>query len=296
MVKVSLVRTSNRSQSVTQAIDLLEVNPVHGKNVILKPNFNTADPAPASTHNDTLRALVQKIKSLGATSITVAERAGPPDTREVLEKKGIFALAQELGFEIVNLQEEKAEAYVPFHLAGSHWPDGFIVPRLYRDAECVVETCCLKTHRYGGHFTLALKLAVGLVPRRGHGYMGQLHASPHERLMIAEINAAFRTDLIILDAVDAFVDGGPDVGTRVSANVILGGSDRVAVDAVGVALLRHLGTTPEVSEGPIFAQEQIARAAELGIGVASADEIQIVTGDPDSEAYAERIRAILARG
>lgn len=296
MAKVSLVLTADRARGVAQAIDLLGINPVQNKKVILKPNFNTADPAPASTHNDTLSALVLKLRELGATGITVAERAGPPDTREVMEKKGIFAMARELGFDLVNLQEAKPEDYVQVDVPGSHWPQGFIVPRIYREAECVVATCCLKTHRYGGHFTLSLKLAVGMVPRREYSYMSTLHSSPHQRKMIAEINAAFRTDLIVLDGVEAFVDGGPDVGTRVNANVMLAGDDRVAIDAVGVAILRHLGTTPEVSQGPIFAQEQIARAVELGVGGDSPDKIKIVTGDDASEEYARHIRAILAKG
>jgi len=77
---------------------------------------------------------------------------------------------------------------------------------------------------------------------------------------------------------------------------MLASNDRVAIDAVGVAILRLLGTTPEVSNGPIFAQEQIARAAELGLGVSSADQIQIVTGDAGSESLAARVRDILARG
>ena len=59
---------------------------------------------------------------------------------------------------------------------------------------------------------------------------------------------------------------------------------------------RQLGTTPEVSKGKIFEQDQIKRAAELGLGVKSADQIQIVTGDKDSEAYAAGIRKILAKG
>jgi uncharacterized protein (DUF362 family) len=89
--------------------------------------------------------------------------------------------------------------------------------------------------------------------------MGELHASPDQRRMIAEINAAYTPSLIVVDGVEAFRSGGPDTGDKVLANVVLAGSDRVAIDAVGVAILRLLGTTPEVSAGPIFAQEQLAR-------------------------------------
>jgi uncharacterized protein (DUF362 family) len=114
--------------------------------------------------------------------------------------------------------------------------------------------------------------------------------------MIAEINTAYSPDLVVLDGVEAFVDGGPHRGTRVGAKVMLAGTDRVAIDAVGVAVLRLLGTTPEVSRGLIFEQEQIARAAELGLGVSSAKQIKLVTGDDDSEAFAVQVRDILARG
>jgi uncharacterized protein (DUF362 family) len=63
-----------------------------------------------------------------------------------------------------------------------------------------------------------------------------------------------------------------------------------------VAILRYFGTTPEVSRGPIFAQEQIARAVELGLGVGSPEEIALVTGDPDSRAFAAEIEESLKRG
>jgi uncharacterized protein (DUF362 family) len=70
----------------------------------------------------------------------------------------------------------------------------------------------------------------------------------------------------------------------------------VAIDAAGVAILRLLGTTPEVSKGKIFEQDQIKRAAELGLGVKSADQIQIVTGDKESEEYAKKVREVLGKG
>lgn len=294
--KISLVRTRNRTDGVPKAVALLATNPVRGKAVTLKPNFNTADPAPGSTHNDTLRALVLSLQTLGATRITLAERSGPPNTRQVMEQKGIFKLAQELGFGVINLEELGPEGWVQMSPPNSHWRQGFHFARAYREAESVVQTCCLKTHAYGGHFTLSLKNAVGMVAKTGYPYMNELHSSPYQRQMIAEINTAYSPDLIVLDGVEAFVSGGPDQGTRVEAGVILAGNDRVAIDAAGVAILRLLGTTPEVSRGPIFAQEQIARAVELGLGVKSPAQIQFVTDDPESEAFARRVTEKLREG
>jgi len=296
LANVSLVRTSDRLKGVPQAIALLESNPVQGKAVVLKPNFNTADPAPGSTHNDTLRALVSTLKQMGATRVTLAERCGPMDpTSRVMKDKGIFELAKELEFDIVNLEELGADGWVHFHPKDSHWKDGFLFPRVYAEAECIVQTCCLKAHAFGGHFTLSLKNSVGMVAGKGYPYMQELHTSPHMRQMLAEINTAYSPDLVVLDGVDAFTKGGPAQGTRVEANVIVAGNDRVAIDAVGVAILRLLGTTPEVSQGRIFEQEQIARAIELGLGISSPDQIQIVTGDPESEAFAAQVSDILLK-
>ena len=136
----------------------------------------------------------------------------------------------------------------------------------------------------------------GLGATGSYPYMSELHRSPHVRQMIAEINTAYSPDLIVLDGVEAFVDGGPSQGTRVQSGVILAGNDRVAIDAVGVAILRLLGTTPEVSRGLIFEQDQIARAVKLNLGVKSPDQIQLVTDDSESEALAGRVREVLLRG
>jgi uncharacterized protein (DUF362 family) len=302
MTKISVVHTIDRAEGVSRAIKLLQHNPVRGKSVVLKPNFNSADPAPGSTHLDTLRALILSLKEMGAAKITLAERSGPGDTsRQVMEKKGVFDLAKDLDFEIVNLQELDEAGWVQINPADSHWKNGFLFPRVYIDAESIVQTCCLKTHQFGGHFTLSLKLAVGMIPgglgkEGGYTYMNEMHRSPYHRQMIAEINTAFKPDLIVLDGVEAFVDGGPHKGTRKEARVILAGSDRIAVDAVGVAVLRMLGTTPEVHRGRVFEQDQIARAVELGLGIDSPDLIQLVADDTESKTLAERIGEILYSG
>ena len=75
--------------------------------------------------------------------------------------------------------------------------------------------------------------------------------------------------------------------------MILAGVDRIAIDAVGVALLRYHGCQTEAAQGKIFEQEQIARAVELGLGVDHPEAIELVTGDAESQAYSEKIKPIL---
>jgi len=295
--RVALVKTTDRAEGTRRALDLLGLNPIQGRQVFLKPNCNTADPAPGSSHPDVLRALTAWMQAAGAAGITIGDRSGMGDTRAVMQRMGIFELAAELGLNTVVFDELAADGWVLQQPAGSHWRRGFALARPALEAQAVVLACCLKTHRYGGHFTLSLKNAVGLaakfVPGEGYDYMAELHNSPDQRRMIAEINAAYTPALIILDGVEAFVDGGPDAGRRVPAEVILAAADRIAIDAVGVALLRYHGTTAQVSAGRVFEQEQIRRAVELGLGVSGPEGIEIVTGDADSAAYAEALRPIL---
>jgi len=294
--RVALVKTADRAEGVRRALALLGINPVEGKAVLLKPNFNSADPAPGSTHNDVLRTLVEALWEWGARSITVADRSGMGDTRQVMKAKGIFRMADELGFTALVLDELGAEDWVLVQPPGSHWQRGFLFARPILEAGAVVQTCCLKTHAYGGHFTLSLKNSVGMVARYGpdgYDYMQELHASPHQRRMIAEINTAYRPALVVVDGVEAFTSGGPDRGKRVQAEVVLAGTDRVALDAVGIAILRLLGTTPEVTRGTIFAQQQIARAVFLGLGISRPEEIEFLTDDAASADVAAQVRKIL---
>jgi len=307
--KISFVKAQTRQDGVHRAVNLLKLNGLSGSRVLVKPNLNTADPSPASTHPDTLRAVMEVVKDSGATQITLGERSGfggqgRQPAKQIMAVFGVHEMAREMGFETLDFDDLDIDGWRKVDFEGSHWPEGFYVPRVLSEVDAVVSTCNLKTH-FVGHFTLSLKLAVGFVPiqlpGQSHNYMGDLHfgpggQSPNLRYMVAEINTAYAPKLIVMDGLVAFTTGGPAVGTRVDTQVFLAGTDRVAMDAVGVALLRRWGTTSEVSQGPIFQQEQIARAVELGLGVRSPEEIELVTDDEESEAYAAEIRAILEQG
>lgn len=299
--RVAFVKTNDRQEGVRRAIEILDINPVAGKSIFLKPNFNSSDPTPGSTHPDVITALVGELKNMGANRITVGDRSGMGDTNQVMRDLGIYELAEKLGFEILNFDDLGKEDWVMVTPSGSYWKNGFPFARACLEKSgAVVQTCCLKTHRYGGHFTLSLKNSVGMVasrvPSENYDYMNELHNSSHQRRMIAEINLAYMPALIVMDGVEAFISGGPDKGEKVHSQVVLAATDRVAIDAVGVALLRYHGCQTEVAKGKIFDQEQIARAVELGLGADSAGKIELLAPDQDSRAYAAQIYDILAKG
>ena len=246
--RVVLIRSEDRVAGTQAAIDLLQPTGIRGQTVFLKPNYNTGDPAPAATDTALLEALVRELQNAGAGAITVGDRSGMADTRRAMESKGVFALADRLGLQALVLDEMDRDGWQYVAAEGTHWPKGFAfaVPAL--DTGAVVNTCCLKTHRFGGHFTLSLKNTVGLVaktvPGDPHNDMGDLHSSPHQHRMIAEINQACTPALVLLDGVEAFVNGGPEAGRKARPGVILAGTDRVAVDVAAVAILRGPARKP----------------------------------------------------
>jgi uncharacterized protein (DUF362 family) len=288
--RVALVQTSDRKRGVTEIIKLLNPQGIKGKRVVLKPNFNTADPTPGSTHNDTLAQIVAELQERGARSITLGESSARV-TREVMETKGIFDMARDLRFEILDYEQIPDSDWVAFQAA--HWPQGFSLPRHIAQAEYVVTTPCIKTHKPLGVYTMSLKLAVGLTPKP---IRRPMHASPDGRRMIAELNTGYKPNLIVMDGVAVFTDGGPGTGELKAGNVFIGGDDRIAVDAVGLALLKSLGANEAIMSRGIFEQEQIARAVELGLGVSGPGLVDIVTADPQSRAVADTLRGILAKG
>ena len=232
---------------------------------------------------------------MGAKSISLGERSYPP-TNQVMEQKGIMPLMKNLNVKVIDFDTLPDKDWVT-NSKNNHWENGFRVARPILESECLVSTCCLKTHQYGGVFTMSLKLHVGCVPtsRHGYDYMSELHSSRNQRKMIAEVNEPFAPALILLDGVEAFVDGGPMTGKRMKAGIMLASTDRVATDATGLAVLKSLGSNAAIMQRKIFEQEQIARAVELGLGASLPSEIEVV-GDENSREYGNRIMAILNEG
>ncbi|PKL62933.1 MAG: hypothetical protein CVV31_03730 [Methanomicrobiales archaeon HGW-Methanomicrobiales-2] len=295
--EVYIIDASDRNHVVEALWHEVGLPSFDGKTVAVKANFNSDDPFPATTHPGMLEAVLGQVKNAGARTVRLGERSGMGETRTVLKNRGAADVAARAGVEVVALDALPPEGWEAIPSDGLHWQRGFLIARIFREADAVVQTCCLKTHRFGGHVSLSLKNPVGTVAKRdpadGYNYMAELHSSPHQRRMIAEINRFFPCDIAIMDATEGFSTGGPEQGNRIAPNVILASTDRVALDAAGIALLRHYGSTPEVMQGRIFGMDPIARAAELGIGVKSAQDLRLVALDSESKDLVLDMRRIL---
>lgn len=284
---VYVTKTNDRRTGIRRLLERFDTGSFAGNSLALKANYNSADPFPASTHPETLAAIVDVLRENGARRVVLAERSGMGNTPDVLREMGIIDMALEKKFDIETLDGRENRDWHRHNVEGYHWKRGYLFSKIFSDADMIVQTCCLKTHRFGGHFTMSLKNSVGMValddPEDGYNYMHELHGSHFQREMIAEVNAAYSPALVIMDGLKAFTHGGPDHGTLVEPGLLLASTDRVAIDACGVAILRSYGTTPEVSRGDIFRLPQIARAVELDLGAKAASDVEIVPIDDSAK-------------
>lgn len=292
--KVYVAFDEDRARATRKVIAAAGMPDVRGKSVVVKPNFNTADPTPGSTHIDTLRTVIELVKAQGPSKLSVGDRSGPATTSNVFREKGVFDLSEKLGFDCVIFDEMPKERWAKIKPPKSHWFNGFWFAKPVLEADAVITLCCLKTHGYGGWFTMSLKVTTGAVHGRN---MPELHTSViNQRKMIAEMNYAYKPALVIMDGVEAFYRGGPMTGSIWKAGLTFASTDRVALDAAGVAALKMHGTTDHLEDRLIYEQDQIKRATELGLGAARPQDIELVPVDEESKAVTRDISAVLAKG
>src|SRR5260370_41843542 len=86
--RVVVAREPDRAKAVAACLEALEFRACEGRDVALKANFNSDDAFPASTHPDTLAALIAALGARRAGAVTPAERSAMGATPSLLERTG----------------------------------------------------------------------------------------------------------------------------------------------------------------------------------------------------------------
>jgi|GEM_PF-633571 len=293
--KVIIIKAADRRDGIMQALTMFGgLGFAAGRDVIIKPNYNSTYEFPATTHNDTLSIVVEQLRAAMAGKITVGESAGATTfsaqpTVAVTEFKGTMDLVSKLGVEFVSFDEASVE-WEEFNFDGMTWANGLKIPKLMRSDRVKILLPCCKTHTLAD-YTFSMKLAAGLPPRSRRGLVSDMHTDLQEK--VVDINKGFTPDLILMDALKCFIDGGPDSGTEREPGLIVAATDRVALDAVGVAILKNAGSTSAPIRGKIFETRQMKRAVEIKLGISTPDDIELVGND---DATLKALRTILDVG
>ncbi len=240
-----------------------------GKRILLKPNFNTDDPFPASSDPEFIRLVIELLYENGARKVVLGESCTHfMRTERVLCSTRMRKMAEEAGAEVVNFDRGE---WVKKEIPGAKYLKSAKIPKLFDEVDRVVFVPCLKTHKYA-RFTGAIKLTMGAVKKlqRMHIHFGHLEQK------FAELASLFKPDLVIMDARKVFVTEGPAHGDVREPNIIFASTDRVALDVEGVKLLKSYNAKNRLTP-PTWETPQIKRAVEMGIGVKSEKEYRIVS-------------------
>lgn len=267
--KAAVVYAETPAQGISEVINqtgnLDFIQP--GQKVLIKPNVNSDDPAPGTTHPEALAEVVRLAKAKGAYVI-VGDRSNPRwKTLSAMKKTGIYQAAEEAGAdEIVGFENEEWIRVKPEN--AKNWPKGFRIPKRLAQFDHIISVPVLHTHQITSH-SLALKNLVGLIHPNDRMIF---HASSKTAEMIAEISLAIRPSLTVIDGSKAFIDGGPSRGTLATPKVYLASKDILTAEVLGVELLKK-HKAKLFWESP-WDSPQVKYGAELNLSFFSEEEIR----------------------
>lgn len=252
--------------------------------VLIKPNLCTERPEMIDTANtsaEVIEAVVRHLRDI-TEHVCICESDGARYTVEqAYENNGIYPLVEKYGIEAVNFSREE-QVWVENDRLG-RWN----FARRFLESDVFITLPTLKTHATTV-FTGSLKNQWGCVPRCDrliwHKYLSEL---------LCDIAELVPPAMSIMDGIVGMQGRGPINGYPIGANVLIGGRDQVAVDAVSMRLI-HLDP---------YSSEHVRMAAERGIGRIAEDEIDIegdferysVEVEPAREDWAIKLLNLLSR-
>lgn len=262
MKKISKAKTEeNLRDSILEAVDGVggfDQFIKRGETILLKPNFNTADPFPGSTDPEFLRAVVDLFYENGAGKVIVGGSSTfMADTRKVMGKLRVFYLEKGTPpAEVVVFDEQK---WIKKKVPGGKHLKNIYLPKILEEVDKLILLPCLKTH-FLAKFTGALKLSVGFVKPTQRL---KLHVHDLQE-KIAELNKLINPKLIIMDARKIFINKGPASGEIREPNIILASQSRVDIDIEGVKIIKSFkgNSLRDVKPEELL---QIKTAIDIGI-------------------------------
>ncbi len=252
---------NNLKKAVSQAVDSIggfKKFIKKGEVILLKPNFNTADPFPGSTDLEFLRTVVELVYAQDPKIVMLGDSSTMSlNTRDVMEELKVFDLEEmEKPPRIYVFDERK---WVKKEIPNGKYLKKVYVTEYLDRADKLILLPCLKTH-FLSQFTGSLKLSVGFMKPFQRV---RLHLR-HIQEKIAELNKIINPDLIIMDARKIFINKGPVKGDLREPNLILASADRIAIDVEGIKIIQSYKSNSLKNIDP-WELPQIKKAVELGI-------------------------------
>jgi len=230
--------------------------------VLIKPNLTSEEnlwEKGALTGPIFIQALVEEVQKAQPAEVIIAEAiAIGLNTKQAFAANGYEKVAKATGARLLDLCDgEFEELKTP---AGGLLRSVRVSREVLR-ADFFINAPVLKTH-FASTLTAAMKNLKGTMPyeekKRFH-YLGLNKA-------VAELNAVLKPHLIVVDGLIALEGDGPVAGTPVGLNLLMAGTDAVAVDTV---CARIMGIDPAEVLSLCLAQS-------MGYGVWDEREIKVI--------------------
>jgi len=279
--KVAIVRGKDPQEMTVQAMEMAEAEKAltPGKPVLIKPNYiNARHPSTGiTTDGRVIEGVVRFLKGQGAEEIVIGEGSGHSDTFEAFGVAGVDRVAERWGVRLADLNRDEFVEVSPSD------PLALTRVKVARTAldSTIVSVPKLKLHRITG-VTLSIKNMMGAMTPKG---------SMHTNLSrnIADLASVVRPSIAVVDGIIAG-EGHETSDDPVEMNLVIAGTDPVAVDAVGAAVM---GVQPE-------SVKHLRYAEQRGLGTCDLGRIEVV-GEPIEEvkrkfrrSFSSRILRLLA--
>jgi len=265
MSRVSIVKGTRPVETTVKALELIgsDLDGVlsERRSILIKPNYiNSEHPTTGiTTDSRVLEGIVKFLKARKTEEIIIGEGSGWGDTFQAFKVAGVDAVAERWGVKLVDLnKDEFIEVEPPTPLALKKVK---VAKTALESTSTVISVPKLKPHRIAT-VTLSLKNMMGALASKGSMHRGSLSKN------IADLASILRPSISVVDGIIAG-EGHETSGNPVEMNLIIAGTDPVAVDAVGAAVM---GIPPTDVKHLVLAEKK-------GLGTYKLEEITVL-GEP----------------
>ena len=306
--KVALTNGDSRPDNVVRAMKSLEkeiAQAIGNRRVVIKPNNVVANNQLASTHADTLDAVLDVLKSMGKLDGAIIAESGTGNTMQGFGNYGYTAVAEKYHVELVDLDQTPCQTIMAFDQSDA-MPHAVRVSSILANQRdnFIISATPLKTHNYA-IATMSIKNIVLGAPLKfpiqrtaggfgggmrmgggGGGRGGARGGRMNERAMMPgsdkpilhgggsrgiNINIAMLAPLLhpslsVIDGFEGMQGNGPISGTPVDHRVCVVSTDYLAADCVGA----HLMGLDPMDVG------YLSYLADAKVGVSDVSEMEIL--------------------
>jgi len=260
MSKVAIVKGTVPLDMTVNALEMVDAEEALAseKPVLIKPNYiNARHPSTGiTTDSRVIEGVVKFLRRYNVKEIIIGEGSGLADTFKAFKVAGVDAVAERWKVKMVDLNKDEFVEISPQN------PLALKKIKIAKTAleSTIISVPKLKPHRLAG-VTLSLKNLMGTITPKG---------SMHNHLSkkIVDLASILKPKVAVIDGIIAG-EGHETSGKPVEMNLVIAGTDPVAVDAVGAAVM---GIPPE-------SVKHLRLAEDRGLGTCRLERIDIV-GEP----------------